>query len=229
MSSQDFLRNNLLPEETLLWKKEIGRNYLNEILKNIIYLIGIILLALIPILIYFTPILIPTNFLLILIIVIITAIISIVPSMFLVESIKTYFKLKNNLNFNLKTYRNYEEFVILTNKRWIQKSLSYEKYQYSEYSSAKITFDMDIASIILDDISVIYITPHRKLSKLTIMLFIEWEEDLPYKDVFWVDVEPNDWKRLKANFQSVITFSTKKINEFREGDIVLYCKHMVKK
>lgn len=223
MRSLDEIKSELRSDEQILWQQIRITNQLKDLRSNILFLIVMVTMFLFSILLYLYPILFPLKFELVLIIALIVLFPSMVPLFFLFGTIRSLFKMKKKLNVKIREFHKYEEFAILTNNRWIQKLLDFERYGFSDYSSPLILFRDDVAIVNLNDIDVIYTSPYKKTNKYRVHLYVEYEET-PLDKVFWVVIEREEYQMLMCHLQSLLHFTSEEHVVFREGDSVFHCK-----
>lgn len=135
------------------------------------------------------------------------------------------------LNVKIGDLKNYEEFIILTNKRWIQKSLKLIEYGYADYSNDLIRFEKDFIFVNLHDIRVIHIFPtlgKNKTKSLDVHPYILWdfidedgetEEPLPQ-----ITVEKADYLILMENLYNLFTITKEEHGIHADDDRVLFVK-----
>jgi len=135
------------------------------------------------------------------------------------------------LNVKIRDLKNYEEFIILTNKRWIQKSLKIIEYGYADYSNDLIRFEKDFIFVNLRDTHVIHIFPtlgKNKTKSLDVHPYILWdfideygetEEPLPQ-----ITVEKADYLILMENLHNLFTITKEEHGIRVNDDRVLFVK-----
>ena len=150
---------------------------------------------------------------------------------FLFHDFKSCRKIAKVLNVKIGDLKNYEEFIILTNKRWIQKSLKLIEYDYADFSNDLIRFQKDFIFVNLRDIHVIHIFPtlgKNKTKSLDIHPYILWdfidedgetEEPLPQ-----ITVEKADYLILMEILHKLFTITKEEHGICADDDRVLFVK-----
>lgn len=225
--SFEEVKSELSPDEKILWEQKKISNGLSDLKSTMFTLIFIsgsstfvILLYFLTSTIDFSDIWIPFLSFVFLFVFLIS---SIPLYMFLAEIIK-YWKISKKLNVRIRDLKKYEEFTILTNKRWIQKSLSLIEYDYVEYSNDLILFQKDVIFVNLRDINVIHTYSIRKKKKESFYIhsYMLWgtdEEPLPQ-----ITVEKADFLILTETLLNLFNITKEEHDILFYGDRVIFVK-----
>jgi len=148
---------------------------------------------------------------------------SILPlGLFFAEFINNW-KITKKLNVRIRDLKNYEVFTILTNKRWIQKSLFYLKLDYSKYDSDSILIQKDLAIANLLDIEVIYTTKGYKSEIFYVNFFISWDK-WSEESILHAIMEKPDYLILMETLQKLFSITKEEQGTITHGDNALYVK-----
>ncbi len=215
--SFEEVKSELSSDEKILWEQRKLFNKLKG-LKRVGFLLGFIVC--ISLLLYFITSTINFDAYLIFQILIF---ISILPLCFFFVEFINYRKRLKKLDLRTKDLINYEEFTILTNKRWIQKSLSYLKLDASKYDSNSILIQKDLAIVNLYDIEVIYTTKGYKSEIFYVNFFISWDK-WTEESVLLAILEKADYSILMENLHKLFSITKEERDTITNGDSALYCK-----
>jgi hypothetical protein len=215
--SFEEVKSKLNLDEDILWEQRKLFNKLKG-LKRVGFLLGFIVC--ISLLLYFITSTINFDAYLIFQILIF---ISILPLCFFFVEFINYRKRLKKLDLRTKDLINYEEFTILTNKRWIQKSLSYLKLDASKYDSNSILIQKDLAIVNLYDIEVIYTTKGYKSEIFYVNFFISWDK-WTEESVLLAILEKADYSILMENLHKLFSITKEERDTITNGDSALYCK-----
>ncbi|MFW9901687.1 MAG: hypothetical protein ACFFDY_10445 [Candidatus Thorarchaeota archaeon] len=223
MVSFKDMESSLYNEEKILWKKKAYTNELKELRFTLNISILTIVISLFSIILYFLTSTINFDFLLTLFILLTVVLISVIPLSLLFRIYNEYKKIAKKLKIELSNLRNYEEFFILTNRRWIQKSFYLAKIDDFKFNTDKIIKKNDIAFLDLDIINVIYISPQKKEKTYWINFFKEWDKNLE-ESIFQLYLEKSDYKQLLETLEKIFQITTIEKDIFKYGDSAFYCK-----
>ena len=215
--SFEEVKSELSPDEKILWEQRKLNNKLKGLKKTgflLAFIVGISLLL------YFIASTIKFDAYLILQILIL---ISILPLCFFFVEFINYRKRLKKLDLRTKDLINYEEFTILTNKRWIQKSLFFLKLDTSKYDSNSIVIQKDLAIVNLHDIEVIYATKGYKSEIFYVNFFITWEKERE-ESILQVILEKTDYLILIEILQKLFSITKEERDIIIRGDCALYVK-----
>ena len=223
MVSFKDIESSLYNDEKILWKKKAYTNEIKELRFTINISILTIVASLFSIILYFLTSTINFDFLLTLFILLTVLLISVIPLYLFFKIYNEYKKIAKKLKIELSNLRNYEEFFILTNRRWIQKSFYLAKIDDFKFDTEKIIKENDIAFVDLDNINVIYVSPQKKEKTYLINFFKEWDKNLE-ESIFQLYLEKSDYKQLLETLEKIFQIKKKEKDVFNYGDSVFYCK-----
>jgi len=223
MVSFKDIESSLYNEEKILWKNKTYTNEIKELRFTLNISILTIVASLLSIILYFLTSTINFDFLLTLFILLTVLLISVIPLYLFFKIYNEYKKIAKKLKIELSNLRNYEEFFILTNKRWIQKSFYLVKIDDFKFDTEKIIKENDIAFVDLDNINVIYVSPQKKEKTYLINFFKEWDKNLE-ESIFQLYLEKSDYKQLLETLEKVFQIKKQEKDIFNYGDSVFYCK-----
>jgi hypothetical protein len=215
--SFEEVKSELSSDEKILWEQRKLNNKLKGLKRTgflLAFIVGISLLL------YFIASTIKFDTYLILQILIL---ISILPLCFFFVEFINYRKRMIKLDLRTKDLINYEEFTILTNKRWIQKSLFYLKLNASKYDSNSILIQKDLAIVNLHDIEVIYATKGFKSEIFYVNFFIFWDK-WTEESVLLAILEKTDYLILMEILQKLFSITKEEHDTITKGDCALYVK-----
>lgn len=215
--SFDEVKSELSSDEKILWEQRKIFNKLKGLKRTgflLAFIVGISLLL------YFITSTINFDAYLILQILIL---ISILPLCFFFVEFINYMKRLKKLDLRTKDLINYEEFTILTNKRWIQKSLFFLKLDYSKNDSNSILIQKDLAIVNLHDIEVIYATKGYKSEIFYVNFFITWEKETE-ESVLLAILEKTDYLILIEILKKLFSITKEEHDIITKGDSALYVK-----
>lgn len=144
---------------------------------------------------------------------------------FFAEFINTW-KISKKLNIRIRDLKNYEEFTILTSKRWIQKSLFYLKLDSSKYDSDSILIQKNLATVNLHDIEVIYTAKSFKGEIFYINFFISWDK-WSEESVLHAILEKTDYLILMETLQKLFSITKEEQGTITHEDRALYVKKKI--
>ncbi|MFX1350135.1 MAG: hypothetical protein ACFE92_15820 [Promethearchaeota archaeon] len=223
MVSLAEIESNLTSEEIILWKKQ---NYINE-LKQLKFTLNILILSLavsiFSILFYFLNSKFSLDVFLGVFILLTILLISGFPLYLFLNIYNEYKRITQRLELKLSNLRSYEEFFILTNKRWIQKSFHLAKIDEIRNEKNQIIKKKDIAFVNLDSIKVIYISPQKEGKVYHINFFKLWDKNLE-ESIFHVFLEENDYKKMIEILRKIVEIIKEEHDVFKYGDCAFYCK-----
>lgn len=231
--SQSFeeVESELSSDEKILWKQTKLSKKWNAIKIKIFLYVFFIGGSILSFLLYFSITFNDPRFFYIHGIILAILFIIFCPNFFLFHDFKSCRKIAKVLNVKIGDLKNYEEFIILTNKRWIQKSLKLIEYDYADYSNDLIRFEKDFIFVNLRDIHVIHIFPtlgKNKTKSLDVHPYILWdfidedgetEEPLPQ-----ITVEKADYLILMENLHKLFTITKEEHGICADDDRVLFVK-----
>ncbi len=215
--SFEEVKSELRSDEKILWEQRKLFNKLKG-LKRVGFLLVFIVGS--SLLLYFVTSTINFDAYLIFQIIIL---ISILPLCFFFVEFINYRKRLKKLDLRTKDLINYEEFTVLTNKRWIQKSLFYLKLDASKYDSDSILIQKDLAIVNLHDIEVIYATKGFKSELFYVNFFITWEKETE-ESVLLAILEKTDYLILMEILQKLYSIIKEEYDIITKGDSALYVK-----
>lgn len=215
--SFEEVKSELRSDEKILWEQRKLFNKLKG-LKRVGFLLVFIVGS--SLLLYFVTSTINFDAYLIFQIIIL---ISILPLCFFFVEFINYRKRLKKLDLRTKDLINYEEFTVLTNKRWIQKSLFYLKLDASKYDSDSILIQKDLAIVNLHDIEVIYATKGFKSELFYVNFFITWEKETE-ESVLLAILEKTDYLILMEILQNLYSIIKEEYDIITKGDSALYVK-----
>ncbi len=217
------IESNLNSEETILWKKQ---NYTNE-LKELRFTLNILILtigvSIFSVLFYFFTTTINFDILLSVVILFTILLISGFPLYFFFRIYSEYRTIIKRLELKLSNLRRYEEFFILTNNRWIQKSFYLAKINDSEYKRDQITKQNDLAFVDLESIEVIYVSPQKNDKIFHVNFFRLWDKNLE-ESVLHVFLEEKDYQRLMETLRTIFQITKEEHDVIIYGDFAFYSK-----
>jgi len=223
MVSFTEIESNLNSEENILWKK---RNYTNE-LKELRFTLNILILtigvSIFSVLFYFFTTTINFDIVLSVLILFTILLISGFPLYFFFRIYSEYRTIIKRLELKLSNLRRYEEFFILTNNRWIQKSFYLAKIDDSQYTRHQITKKIDLAFVDLENIEVIYISPQKNDKIYLVNFFRLWDKNLE-ESVLHVFLEEKDYQRLMETLRELFHIIKEEHDVIIYGDCAFYCK-----
>ncbi len=226
MVSFEEIKSTLNSDEKIFWKKQHYTNELKELrftLNILIFTVGISIFSL---LFYFLTSTIKFDVLLSLFISLTILLISGFPLYLFFRIYSEYKKIIKRLELKLINLRRYEEFFILTNKRWIQKSFYLAKIDDFNYESDLMVKRKDMAFANLDNIEVIYISPQKKTEIFQVNFFRVWDKILE-ESILHVFLEKNDFQTLMETFQELFHISKEEHDVIKNGDSAFYCKKKI--
>ena len=215
--SFEEVKSELRSDEKILWEQRKLFNKLKG-LKRVGFLLVFIVGS--SLLLYFVTSTINFDAYLIFQIIIL---ISILPLCFFFVEFINYRKRLKKLDLRTKDLINYEEFTILTNKRWIHKSLFFLKLDTSKYDSNSIVIQKDLAIVNLHDIEVIYATKGYKSEIFYVNFFITWEKERE-ESILQVILEKTDYLILIEILQKLFSITKEERDIIIRGDCALYVK-----
>jgi len=215
--SFEEVKSELSPDEKILWEQRKLFNKLKSLKRTGFLLAFIVCISL---LLFFVASTIKFDAYLILQILIL---ISILPLCFFFVEFINYRKRLIKLDLRTKDLINYEEFTILTNKRWIQKSLFFLKLDASKYDSNSILIQKDLAIVNLHDIEVIYATKGFKSEIYYVNFFISWEKETE-ESILLAILEKTDYLILIQILQKLFSITKEERDIITSGDSALYVK-----
>ncbi len=217
------IESNLNNEEKILWKKQ---NYTNE-LKQLRFTLNILILtvgiSIFSILFYFLTSTINFDVFLSIFILLTVLLISGFPLYLFLRIYNEYKRIITRIKLKLRNLRKYEEFFILTNKRWIQKSFYLAKMDNSEYKGDQIIKQNDLAFVDLYDIEIIYISPQKDDKMYHVNFFKLWDKFIE-ESVLHVFLEENDFQKLMETLRDIFQIIKEERNIIKYGDFALYSK-----
>jgi len=217
------IESNLNSEEKILWKK---RSYTNE-LKELRFTLNILILtigvSIFSVLFYFFTTTINFDIVLSVLILFTILLISGFPLYFFFRIYSEYRTIIKRLELKLSNLRRYEEFFILTNNRWIQKSFYLAKIDDSEYMRDQITKKNDLAFVDLENIEVIYISPQKNDKIYLVNFFRLWDKNLE-ESVLHVFLEEKDYQRLMETIRELFHIIKEEQDVIIYGDCAFYSK-----
>lgn len=217
------IKTNLNSEEKILWKK---RNYTNE-LKELRFTLNILILtigiSIFSVLFYIFTSTINFDIWLSVLILFTILLISGFPLFFFFRIYSEYRTIIKRLELKLNNLRKYEEFFILTNKRWVQKSFYLAKVDNFKNEIYQIVKKNDMAFADLNNIEVIYVSPLKKGKIYHVNFFKIWDKDLE-ESVLQVFLEENDYQRLMETLRELFHMTKEEHDVIKYGDSVFYCK-----
>lgn len=223
MVSIEEIKTILSSEEKILWKKQ---NYTNE-LKGLRFTFIILTLtvgvSIFSILFYFLTSKVYFNILLSFFISLTILLISGFPLYLFFRIFSEYKEIIKRLELKLSDLKRYEEFFMLTNKKWIQKSFNLVKVDDFNFESDLLLKQKDLAFVSLDSIEVIYITTQKKRKIYNVNLFRRWDKYLE-ESVIHVFLQENDFLTLIETLRKLFHISKEEHNVIKHGDSVFYCK-----
>ncbi|MFX1569138.1 MAG: hypothetical protein ACFFCV_12310 [Promethearchaeota archaeon] len=223
MVSLAEIKSSLLNEENILWEKQNYTNVLGELkftLNIFIFTIGI---SIFSILFYFLTSTVDLEFLLSLPILLTLLLISGFPLYLFIRIYYVYKKIALNLELKLNSLRKFEEFFILTNKRWIQKSFYLAKIDDFINDNEQIMKQKDLAIFYLNNIEVIYVIPQRKNKVYQINFFKSWDKKKE-ESLLHIFLDKADHQRLIKSLHEIFQIIKKEQDIIKDGDIAYYCK-----
>ena len=223
MVSFEDIEFSLYKDEKILWRKKTYTNEIKELrfTRNIFILT--VVTSLFSILLYFLTSTINFDFLLTFFILLTVILIATIPLYLFFRIYKEYNKIAKKLNIELSNLRIYEEFFILTNRRWIQKSFYLAKIEDNKYLNDQITKKSDLIFVDLNSISVIYVSPQKKNKIFWLNLYKVWDKFLN-ESILQVYLAKSDYQRLVETLRDVFEITKEERDVFKYGDIAFYCK-----
>jgi len=215
--SFEEVKSELSSDEKILWEQRKLFNKLKGLKRTGFLLVFIVCISL---LLYFIASTINFDAYLILQILIL---ISILPLCFFFVEFINYRKRLIKLDLRTKDLINYEEFTILTNKRWIQKSLFFLKLDASKYDINSILIQKDLAIVNLHDIEVIYATKGFKSEIYYVNFFISWEKETE-ESILLAILEKTDYLILIQILKKLFSITKEERDIITIGDSALYVK-----
>lgn len=223
MVSFEEIKSTLNSEEKILWKKQNYTNELKELrftLNILIFTVGISIFSL---LFYFLTSTINIDVMLSFVISLTIFLISGFPLYLFFKIYSEYKKIIKRLELKLSNLRRYEEFFILTNKRWIQKSFYLAKIDNFNYKSDLMVKQKDLAFVNLDNIEVIYVSPQKKGKRYRVNFFRIWDKTSE-DSVLQVLLEENYYQKLMETLRELFQITEEEQDVIKYGDCAFYCK-----
>ena len=214
------MKSELSPDEKILWEQRQFFNKLEGLKRAVFLLIFFISLSIFFFLICFIPF---TNIFDDFMILQMVILILILPLGLFFAEIINYRKRLKKLDVRTKDLKNYEEFTVLTNKRWIQKSLFFLKLDSSKYDSDSILIQKDLAIANLLDIEVIYTTKGYKSEIFYVNFFKSWDK-CTEDSVLQAILEKTDYLILMEKLQKLFSINKEEHGTITKGDRALYVK-----
>jgi len=112
--------------------------------------------------------------------------------------------------------RNYENFGILTNRRWIQKSI----YVESSGGVEGIFVNNDVGWINIDKVNIFYVCPEKK-NKVSIHIFAT-EDIYNEESNLALSIPKEEYILLFSCLKSLVKFSKEESNSLANGDTFYY-------
>jgi hypothetical protein len=223
MGSFAEIKSNLYREEKILWEK---RSFINE-LRDLKFTLNILILTVcistFSILLYFLTTTINIDIMLSVIILATILIISSFPLYLFLKIYSEYKRIAKKLEIKLSELSRYEEFFILTNKRWIQKSFYLAKINDLEYARDNLTIQNDLAFVNLDNIKLIYVSPQKKGEIYKVNFFRLWDKNSE-DSILQVFLEENDYQKLMETLRELFQITEEEQDVIKYGDCAFHCK-----
>lgn len=223
MVSFEEIKSTLNSEEKILWKKQNYTNELKELrftLNILIFTVGISIFSL---LFYFLTSTINIDVMLSFVISLTIFLISGFPLYLFFKIYSEYKKIIKRLELKLSNLRRYEEFFILTNKRWIQKSFYLAKIDNFNYKSDLMVKQKDLAFVNLDNIEVIYISPQKKVEMFQVNFFRLWDKNSE-ESIFRVNIGGDELQEIMKTLQEIFQITKEEHEVIKYRDSAFYCK-----
>jgi hypothetical protein len=218
--SFEEVKSELSLDEKILWEQRLLFNKLEGLKRAVFLLIFFICISIFFLLISFMPF---SNIFDDFMILQVVILILVLPLGVFFAEIISYRKRLKRLDVRTKDLKNYEEFTVLTNKRWIQKSLFFLKLDYSKYDSDLILIQKDLAIANLLDIEIIYITKGFKSEIFYINFFKSWDK-WTEESVLQVILEKSDYLILMETLQKLFSITKEEQGTITHEDRALYVK-----
>ncbi|MBD3212502.1 MAG: hypothetical protein GF311_07825 [Candidatus Lokiarchaeota archaeon] len=215
------IKFNLYKDESVLWEKAEVSNKLKRyqwfFFGNIIILILFISIAVVVLISLIFEMNEREIFELIIIPLSVLALAGI-PGYLLLNTIREYRRILSLFEINSNELKEFQEFCILTNKRWIQKAFYFAKFDVFIEIEELVEYEQGIAAISLDELSVIYVFWNRSETKYYVNFFVSWDKWSEESD-FVIVLNKEEYTLLMDSIKKVfeITNNEKNVISYRDN------------
>lgn len=217
MNSLGNFIKTLENDEVVLWKFHYTSNELKLLRNSFFLLIFIWNISFFSIFIYFfsSPSISielgPLGF-----VILAASLVSIVPLYMLVDNLFRMLKTSKKISTPFWKMRNYENFGILTNKRWIQKSI----YVESSGGVEGIFVNHDVGWINIEKVKIFYACPEKKNN---VSIYVFATEDIYNEESnLSLSIPKEEYLQLFRALKSLVMFLKEESNSLANGDTLYY-------